>query len=244
MQTIIQFFDFVGNLGHHIDGVFTAFGRGTVAGNTVCAHTDFHTTAMTAIDVQVRGFRNDDDFRSGIQNFFFHDDVPTQTVAVFFLNGTGDPQGVIAFQSQILNDLAGINHGRHTAFLIGSAATVDDAVFQFAFVRIAGPQFRIGDTDRVNMSVHGDNVFAVSDTTQNVAHLVDADFVKADFFHFLFNAQDNVFFLTGFRRNGNHIAQELCHIVAIFFSGLNDFCIHWILILSLDSKKEKGGASG
>ncbi|CCZ23110.1 unknown [Acetobacter sp. CAG:977] len=169
-----------------------------MAGNAVRANTDFHTTAMSAINVQVRGFRNDDDFGRRIKDFFFHDDVPAQTVAIFFLNRSGYPQGIIVFQSQIFNDFTGINHGCHTAFLVGSAASVNDTVFQFAFIRIARPQLRICNADGVNVGVHGDNVFSVSDAAENIAHLVDADFVKADFFHFLFDALDDFFFMAAF----------------------------------------------
>ena len=117
-------------------------------------------------------------------------------------------------------------------FLIGSAASVNDAVFQLAFIRIARPQLRICDADGIDMGVHGDDVFSVSDATQNVTHLVDADFVKADFFHFLFDALDDFFFLTAFGRNGDHIAQEFRHVVAVFFGSLNNFRIHKVSFLS------------
>ena len=48
----------------------------------------------------------------------------------------------------------------------------------------------------------------------------------------LFDALDDFFFLTAFGRNGDHIAQEFRHVVAVFFGSLNNFRIHKVSFLS------------
>jgi len=54
--------------------------------------------------------------------------LPAQTVAVFFLHGTGLQKGIIFFQPEILDDASGIDHGRHSPFLIAGTAADDDLV--------------------------------------------------------------------------------------------------------------------
>ena len=213
--------DVADDVGHFVDGVVAAFGGGAVAAHAAGFDADFHTAAVTAIDAQAGRFGTDDEF--GFEFVFINDVLPAEAVAVFFLDGAGDDERVIAFEAEVFDDFAGINHGSHAAFLIRAAAAPNRVVILFAFVGIAfGPQADVADADGVDVGVHRDDVLAVADVAEDVAHRVDFDLVKSDLFHFLFDAQNDFFFVARFAGDRDHVAQKLGHVGTVGLGFLED----------------------
>ena len=133
-----------------------------------------------------------------LQSRFLDDVLPAQTVAIFFLNGADHDQGVVAFQPQILDDLAGVDHGGHAALLVAGAAAADHLVVFVAFVGVEFPVVPVAHTHGVYVGIHGNQMLAVADGAQDIAHGIDFDFVEAHLLHFFLDSHDNLLFLAAF----------------------------------------------
>ena len=144
--------------------------------------------------------------------------MPAQAVAVLFLHGSDHDDGaVLGTQAKLFDDLPGINHAGHAAFLIARAAPADGFGVFVAFVGIKGPVGTVADAHGIDVRVKGDDAGAISDKAEDVAHLVDFDPVEADLFHFFLDTPDHAFFLAAFARDADHIAQESGHFRFILF---------------------------
>src|SRR5690348_10748871 len=108
---------------------------------------DFHPPAMAAVDAEFARLGDDD--AVGPDAVFFQDVEPGQTVAVLFLDGAHDVQGVIAEQAQLADELARVNHAGHAGALIAGAASVDVPVLDLATIRVPGPLLRVAYTDGI-----------------------------------------------------------------------------------------------
>ena len=227
---LVEIADVQDDLRHLVDRVVAALGRGAVAGNTVHVDADLHTAAMAAIDAAVGRLGGDDelDLVSGVfraAKVFIDDGLPAHAVAVLFLNGADDHDLVaIGDEAEILHDLGAVSRGSHAAFLVGAAAAVDDIVRLIAFVGIGGPVFPVADADGIDVGVDGDDLVARAHPADDVAELVEFDLIIAQLFHLGGNALHNALFLAGFRRNCDHVAEELHHISLVAFRCLLD-CI-------------------
>ena len=212
----IELFKLGHDVGHAVDGVVAAFRGGTVAGYAAYVHADFHAPALAAIDAAVGGFGGYHKF--GLQPVFVDDVLPAQAVAVLFLHRSDHDDGaVLGTQAKLFDDLPGINHAGHAAFLIARAAPADGFGVFVAFVGIKGPVGTVADAHGIDVRVKGDDAGAISDKAEDVAHLVDFDPVEADLFHFFLDTPDHAFFLAAFARDADHIAQESGHFRFILF---------------------------
>ena len=96
---------------------------GASRSNALYVHANFHASTLAAIDLAVSRFSTNNKLRADFG--LLNNVLPAQAVAVFFLNSTGHQQRVLIFQPQILNDLTGIYHRRHAAFLIRCTTSTD-----------------------------------------------------------------------------------------------------------------------
>lgn len=62
----------------------------------------------------------------------------------------------------------------------------------------------------------------MSDIAQDVAHGVDLDLVETDLFHFLLDAQHDFLFVAALAGDGNHVAQEACHVGLVMLGPSHD----------------------
>ena len=234
---LVEVTDVEEDLSHLMDGVVTTLGSGAVAGNAADIDTDLHTAAMATVDAAVGRLGGDDEFDLASSVFrtvkvLIDDGLPAHAVAVFFLNGAYD-HDLVAFgdQAEILHDLAAVDSGGHAAFLVGSAAAVDDVLSFVALVGILFPVVDIADANGVDMGVNGDDLLAVAHPTDDVAELVDLDLVVTELFHLGLDAHDNALFLTALAGDGDHVAKETAHVCTVVLRGFLDcFKIHEITL--------------
>ena len=132
-------------------------------------------------------------------------------------------QGVVPGQAQILDDLAGIDHRGHAAFLVAGAAPADGLVVLVAFVGVELPVVAVADAHRVDMGVQRDHARARTDGADDVAHRVDLDRVEADFLHLFLDALDLRAFLAAFAGKADHVAQEAGHVGLVLLGQFADF---------------------
>ena len=209
-EVVAEFLQFAEDRAHLEDGVVTALRRGAVAADPLNFNADLHAATLATVDLAVGRFGTDHEL--GADLALLDDVLPAEAVAILLLHGAGHQQGVLVFQSQILDDLAGVDHGGHAPFLIGGTATADDLVIFHPLIGVEGPVGHVADPHGIDVGIHGDQVRAVANIAQHVAHGVDLDLVKADFFHFLLDAQHDALFIAALTRDGDHVAQELSHL--------------------------------
>ena len=200
---------------HFEDGVIAALRGGAVAADALNLHADLHTPALPAVNLAVGRFGADYEFRT--YTGLFNNVLPAQAVAILFLNGTGDQQGILIFQAQIFNNFTGVYHGGHSALLVRRAASADQLIGFHTFVRVEVPVFDIANTDGINVRVHRQQTRAVADVAQHVAHRIDFNFIEADFFHLFFNAVHHALLIAAFAGDSDHIAQETGHLFFVLF---------------------------
>ena len=229
----VEVADIQDDFRHLVDRVVAALGRRAVAGNTVHVDADFHSAAMTAIDAAVGRLGGDDELNLISRVFrtvkiLVDDGLPAHAVAVFFLHGADDHDLVaLGNETQILHDLAAVSCGCHAAFLIGTAAAVDDIVGLITLIGVGFPVGAVADADGVDVRVNGNDLVAGAHPADDVAELVELNLVVAELRQLFGDALDNALFLTGLGRNGDHIAQELCHIGFVALGCLLDcFIVH------------------
>ena len=165
---------------------------------------DFHAPAMAAPHLAIGGIGNHDAFRADV--VFVDEVLPAEAVAILFLHRADHVERVIARQIEVFDDFRAINHAGQRAFLIRRAAPVNDAVLEFAFIRVMRPRGGIADADGIHMRVNRQNCLAVADAPYNIAHRVNRDFIEPDAEHFLLDMLNNAPFLTTFRRNGDQFS--------------------------------------
>lgn len=209
-EVVAELLQFAEDRAHLEDGVVTALRRRAVAAHPLHFHTDLHAATLATVDLAVGGFGTDHEL--GADLALLDDVLPAETIAILLLYGTGHQQGVLIFQPQILDDLARIDHGGHAPFLIGCTATTNDLVIFHPLIGVESPVGAVADPDGIDVGIHGDQVRAVADIAQHVAHGVDLDLVKADLLHLLLDAQHDALFIAALARDGDHVAQELTHL--------------------------------
>ena len=187
-----------------------------MAGHARGVHADFHAAAVATVDAAVRGFGGNDEFRNDLA--LVVDVLPAHAVAVFFLDGA-DHHDLEAFRNdaEILHDLGAIRGRGHAAFLVGTAAAVDDLIRFEAFVGVLVPVLDIADANGVDVGVDGDDLVAFSHPADDVAEAVDLDLVVAQLLHLSRDPPDDAFFLAGLGRNGDHVAKETGHVRPVAF---------------------------
>jgi len=227
---LVEVADVEDDLGHLVDGVVAALGRGAVAGDAVHIDADLHTAAVAAIDAAVGRLGGDDelDLAAGVLGaveVFIDDGLPAHAVAVLLLHGADDHDLVaLGDEAQILHDLRAVGRGGHAALLVGAAAAVDDLVGLVALIGVGRPVLAVADADGIDVGVDGDDLVAAAHPADDVSELVKLDLVIAQLFHLGGDALDDALFLAGLGRNGDHVAQEFCHIGAVAFGSFLD-CI-------------------
>ena len=199
------------DIGHLVNGVITAFGRAAVAGYTLDVDADFHAAALAAVDAVVCRFRGDDEFRTDL--VFVDNVLPAEAVAVFFLDRTGDQDGVLVGQeAKVLHDAGAVDGRNDAAELIRRAAAADFRFRFKAFVGIEIPVGLVADADGVDVGVEADEGLAGAHVAQDVAHGVDFHFIEIEFAHFFGNAVDMFLFAAAFTGEFNDVPQETGHI--------------------------------
>jgi hypothetical protein len=88
--------------------------------------------------------------QSGLSSVFLDDALPAEAVAVLLLHGADDPEGVVAVELVLLDELAGVDHRGHAGLLVGGAAAPDHAVGEVAAVRVVLPLRAVADPDGVD----------------------------------------------------------------------------------------------
>ena len=230
---LVEVADVLNDLSHLMNRVIAALRSAAVAGNAANIDANFHTAAMTAIDAAVGGLGGDDEFDLAAGVFravkvFVYDGLPAHAVAVFFLNGANDHDFItVGNETEILHNLCAVCSGSHAAFLIGTAAAVNNGIGFIALIRICFPVVDVADTNGVNMRVDSDDLVAGAHPADNIAELVKFDLVIAELVHFLCDTLYNALFFAALAGNGDHIAKETAHVCAIAFGSFFDcFKIH------------------
>ena len=195
-----------------------------MAGDAFYIHADFHAASVASVDTAVGGLGGNDEF--GTYMIFFNDILPAETVAVFFLYGSGNQNLIFVVQkAEILHDLCAVYRGNDAAQLIGGSASAD---LGFSFVALIGIKFPvddISDSDSIDMCVKGDQLFAAAHIAKDIAHGIDLYLVEADLFHFFLDAHDMSFFAAAFTGDRRKVTKELCHFLLISFCCLLNLCI-------------------
>ena len=148
VAVLVEGADVLKNVGHLVDGVVAALGRGAVAGDALHVHADLHAAAVAAVDAAVGGLGGDDELDllllDAVGGEVLVDDVlPAHAVAVLLLHGADDHDLVaLGDEAQILHDLGAVGGGGHAALLVGAAAAIDDLVVLIALVGVVGPSCR------------------------------------------------------------------------------------------------------
>ena len=230
---LVEVTDIEEDLSHLMDSVVTALGSGAVAGNTANVNTDLHSASVSTVDAAVGGLGGNDELDLlscilGTVEVLVDDGLPAHAVAVFLLYGANDHDLVaLGNETQLLHDLAAVNCGSHAAFLVGSAAAVDDLVGLIAFIGIMLPVVDVADADSVDVGVDSDDLLALAHPADDVAQSVDLDLVVAQLFHLSLDAHDNALFLTALAGDADHVTEEAAHIGTVALgSFLNEFKIH------------------
>ena len=84
--------------------------------DTIDGNKNFHASTLSSVDAKRSGFGGYNEIRPNLA--FFNDILPAESVAVLFLDGSGDEEGVISFKAEILDYFTCIDHGGHAAFLV------------------------------------------------------------------------------------------------------------------------------
>ena len=174
---VVQGTNISNDVSHLVDSVGTTLRCGTMAGNALNVYTDFHTSAMSTVDTTIGRLGRDYELRN---NFVFVVDVlPAHTIAVLFLYGTND-HDLVALRNevQVFHDLCAVNSTCHTAFLVGTAAAVDDLVSLIALVRICVPVVDVTDTYSIDMGIDSDDLIAFAHPADYVTKTVNLYFIE------------------------------------------------------------------
>ena len=167
---------------------------------------DLHAAALAAVDAQSRGLGGNDEFRR--QGLLLEDVVPAQAVAVFLHDRADHPDLQPVQQTQLLHDLARVDHAGHARFLVHGAAAVDPAAGELPPEGIAFPLFDVADVDGVHVGVEGDLAGAVAEAAQYVAQGVELHLVEAHGLHLLGDAPDHGFLASGQALDRHDVPQE------------------------------------
>ena len=174
---VVQGTNISDDVSHLVDCVGTTLRCGTMAGNALNVYTDFHTSAMSTVDTAIGRLGRDYELRNDF--VFVVDVLPAHTVAVLFLYGTND-HDLVALRNevQIFHDLCAVNSTCHTAFLVGTAAAVDDLVSLIALVRICFPVVDVTDTYGIDVGIDCDDLVAFAHPADDVTKSVNLNFIE------------------------------------------------------------------
>jgi len=124
----------------------------------------------------------------------------------------------VAEQAQIASYGQAVDHAGRGPFLVASAASIQDAVFDFATERVPLPGVRIADTDCVDVAVVEQCARPRPDTPKDVAHAVEPHLVKTQLFHFCGDALTHLPNLAVHAGNGADLSEKRDHRWGVFGS--------------------------
>ena len=211
------------DVSHLVDCVVSSLRSASVAGDALDVDSDLHAASVSAVYSAVCRLCRDDkvDLRSGILRsvkVLVDDVLPAHSVAVLFHDRTYD-HDLVSFRDEpeVLHDLCSVYGACHAAFLVGSAAAVDDIIRFITFVWIRFPVVDVSDADCVDVRVDGDDLVAVSHPADDVAKSVKLRLVVTEFFHLCLDAFGYFLLLRALARMRDHISEEPAHIRSVFF---------------------------
>src|SRR5260221_5686007 len=121
-----------------------------------------------------------------------------------------------------------VDHPGRAPFFVPDSASVDHAILSFAGEGIPLPLGFIADANRINMAVIQQFLRPAADSSENITHLVEANFVITQPVHFggaAFSHRPDLAVITW---NGTQIAQELHNRFTLLgYAGLDctDKCL-------------------
>ena len=220
------------DVSHLVDSVVSSFRSRSVAGNSLYVYSDLHAASVSSVDTAVGRLCRDDEiylvscvFRT--IEIFIYDVLPAHSVAVLFHYGA-DHHDLISFrdETEILHDLCAVYSRSHSAFLVGSAASVDDVVRLISLVRIVCPVVDVSDTYCIDMGIDSDDLVSVSHPADDIAETVNFNLVIVELFHLSLDACYYFAFFSAFARMRDHVSQESADLRSVIFrSFLYSFII-------------------
>ncbi len=218
---VVEGADVLEDVGHLVNGVVAALGRGTMAGDALDIDADFHAAPVPAIDAAVRRLGGDDEL--GLIAVLVIDVLPAHAVTVFFLDGANDHDAIaLGNKVEVLHDLSPINCRGEAALLVRAAAAVDDVIGLIAGVGVISPVVTVADADSVNMAVNGDNLVATAHPADDITEAIHFHLVKVELFHLGLDAGDDLLLMAALARMGDHGTQEGSDVWLIGFRGFFD----------------------
>ena len=232
---VVEGADVGDDVGHLVDGVVAALGRGAVTGDALHVHANLHAAAVTTVDAAVGGLGGDDEL--GLDAVLVVDVLPAHAVAVLFLDGAHDHDLVaLGDEAHVLHHLGRIGGGGNAALLVGAAAAPDELVVLKALVGVEVPVVAVADAHGVDVAVDGDDLVASAHEAHHVAEAVDLDLVEAELLHLGLDAGHDVALLAGLAGVGDHGAQERGHVRVVGLCRFLDLVVveflHWVLLAS------------
>ena len=202
-----------------VDGVVAEVIAGGVRAAAFGDRLQFDAAFVAAIDLHFGGLADDDEV--GADAFVFDEGVRGDAVAPLF--HIAEVVGGPTFeQPHAAGDGQTVDHAGRAALLIASAASVEDAVLDFALERVPLPFVLGADADGVDMAVVDEYTFTVADSADGVAHRIEPDFVEAEFAHFGLDAFTDWADLRIDRGDGADLAEEGDDVVAVIVDGRLD----------------------
>ncbi len=125
-------------------------------------------------------------------------------------------------QAEFLRQRQPVDHAGRAALLVAGAAREKDAVFDLARERIPLPAVGVANAHRVDVAVVEQLGRAAADLADDVAHLVEPDFVEAELAHFGFGALADCANLAVVAGDGAQVFQKLDDVVALRFDARLD----------------------
>ena len=163
-----------------VDGVVAQVVAGGVGRAALRDDLHLDTALVPAIDLHPRWLADDDEV--GPHALRFDQRVGGDAVAplLHVAEVVGRPA---VEQAEFAGQRQAVDHARRGAFLVARAAREQHTVLDLADEGVPAPGLRVADADGVNVAVVEQDAGAVADTAQDVAHLVEADLVKAELAH-------------------------------------------------------------
>jgi hypothetical protein len=168
-----------------------------MAGHALNIDADFHTAPLAAVNAAIGRFRRYDEFRTDA--VFFDDILPAKTIAIFFLDRTGNQDRIfIGQESQVFHDTGTIDSRYDATALVGCTAAADFRFRFKTFIRVKFPVILIANAYGIDMGIERDERLATAHVTQDIAHGIDFNFIEIESPHFLCDAVDMGLFIAAF----------------------------------------------
>src|SRR5258708_22437202 len=191
-----------------VERIVTPLGRTGMATASLEGNAYLRASTVATINLHVRGFANDHVIRT---NALVLDERITRDAVAPLFHIAKIIERPVFRQAQLLQCSQSIEHGRRGTLLITSAKTIDNAILILTFKGVPLPLTSITNPYGIDVAIVKQYASTITNTAQDIAHVIAAHLVKAKFAHTRARAITDRANLAVEAMDGHQVTQELAH---------------------------------